>query len=83
MGTVKGRLVTSQGVTAKMSSRGVISARMLSNRIMMQEKTVVPKTKEQIIIPDEGYDGLSRVTVKAIPDNYGEIVWDGSIMIVR
>jgi hypothetical protein len=50
---------------------------------MMQEKTVVPKTKEQIIIPDEGYDGLSRVTVKAIPDNYGEIVWDGSIMIVR
>ena len=76
MGTVKGRLVTSQGITAKMSSRGVISARMLSNRIMMQEKTVVPKTKEQIIVPDEGYDGLSRVTVKAIPDNKSRCLYN-------
>lgn len=32
-----------------------------------QSKTVTPSTSEQVILPDEGYNYLSQVTVAAIP----------------
>ena len=32
-----------------------------------QTKTAIPSTSQQIITPDSGYDGLSRVTVEAMP----------------
>lgn len=40
---------------------------------IMQNKSINPSEAIQIVTPDTGYDGLSRVTVNPIPDNYIDV----------
>ena len=41
-----------------------------------QEKSITPTREEQTVLPDAGHC-LSKVTVAAIPENYGLITYNG------
>ena len=47
----------------------------------LQSKIATPTTSQQIISADDGYDGLSQVTVDSIPSEY--IVPNGTITITE
>lgn len=47
-----------------------------------QEKEATPTQETQILLPDENFDALSKVTVNPIPSNYGLITWNGAYLTV-
>lgn len=53
--------ITLLGVDGSMSS---------TEGLNPQSKAVTPTKAEQVVLPDEGYNCLSQVTVAAIPDSY-------------
>lgn len=64
--TEKAKLIASnikQGITIL----GVTGTLEPSSAIKVHSKTVTPKTTQQTILPDEGYDYLAQVTVNPIP----------------
>lgn len=84
MGEVNTNVVNKKSqINATISGGAVISASLLSSRIRAQKKTAIPTTSRQEITPDAGYNALSAVTVEPIPNNYGEIIWNGAVMIVK
>ena len=48
---------------------------------VLQEKSVTPTKSVQVIEPDSGYDGLSRVNMGAIPDEY--LVPSGTLTVTK
>lgn len=52
---------------------GTVSGVAGGGNYTLQTKKVTPTKAEQNIVSDEGYYGLSAVTVDAIPDNYQDV----------
>lgn len=55
---------------------GILSMPQTSSEAY-QEKRIIPSDQEQVIMADRDYVGLSKVTVAAIPSNYGRISFNG------
>lgn len=66
LSTEKAKLIAAnikQGITIL----GVTGTLEPSSEVKVHSKSVTPKTTQQVILPDEGYDYLAQVTVTAIP----------------
>lgn len=83
MAELQAKLTPVQGLGGSLSSVQGFSATMSNNiNIKMQTKNVEPTDEEQIIVADAGFVALSKVTVGAIPSNYGKISWNGAVLTV-
>lgn len=68
-------------VTAQAGGQLLYTTGDASSALILQTKTVTPSVNAQQVSPDEGYYGLSRVNVDAIPSSY--IVPTGTLSITR
>lgn len=69
---VNGKIVMSGGIPVKIPDPLVIQ----------ENKNVTPSSTEQIITPDEGYDGMAQVTVAAAAITYEQNDAYGYTMII-
>lgn len=84
MAELQAKLTTVQGLGGSLSSVQGFSATMSNNiNIKVQTKSVEPTDTEQVIVADAGFVALSKVTVGAIPSNYGKISWNGAYLLVE
>lgn len=66
--------VTENGIV--IPSDGKVLSKVTVNvekQLNLQEKTAVPSKEIKTIVPDEGFDGLSKVIIEAIADIYADV----------
>ena len=66
-------------LNAKQSLSGKLGNKIIYIDPVTQEKTIEPLKVKQVIVPDDGFNGLSKVTINKIADNY--IIPSGEIEI--
>lgn len=54
----------------------------VTGTVTLQDKSATPTQATQTITADAGYTGLGTVTVNPIPNNYGLITYNGSVLTI-
>ena len=59
-----------------------LNGKMSVGYVLLQDKSATPSAEEQTITADEGFGGLSSVTIAPIPNNYGLVTWNGVTLTI-
>lgn len=62
--------ITENGIGIDVTNYASVDVNIAAPSPLLQSKTATPATSQQVITADSGYDGLSQVSVDAIPSEY-------------